>query len=321
MDMMTPTPSQLASMTPDQRTQWWEQPSLLTVAGDIISNELKKMNNSGIVKEYQEIDRIFKEERKYLLKMIKAIAKSGCNVLLIQKSILRDAVNELSLHFLAKRGILVITDIERDEIEFVCKSLGCAPIATIDGFTAAKLGSAELVHEVSTSGGRMVKVTGIKNQGKAVSMLVRGSNRLVLEEAERSLHDALCVVRCLVKQRFLIPGGGAPEIEVAQRLAKFSETLGGLDSYCVKAFAEALEVIPYTLAENCGLSPIKIVTELRRAHAMGQTYAGINVRKGKITDIREENVLQPLLVTTSAIGLATECVRMILKIDDIVQTR
>eukprot|EP01083_Nonionella_stella_P057477 150858_1 len=116
----------------------------------------------------------------------------------------------------------------------------------------------------------------------------------VLEEAELSLHDALCVVRCLVKQRFLIPGGGAPEIEVAQRLAKFSETLGGLDSYCVKAFAEALEVIPYTLAENCGLSPIKIVTELRRAHAMGQTYAGINVRKGKITDIREENVLQPL---------------------------
>uniref|UniRef100_A0A6A7G6F9 T-complex protein 1 subunit delta n=1 Tax=Hirondellea gigas TaxID=1518452 RepID=A0A6A7G6F9_9CRUS len=279
------------------------------------------MDNSIYVKENNEIDRIFKEERKYILSMIKIISKSGCNVLLIQKSILRDAVNSLSLHFLAKKKIMVITDIERDEVEFICKSLDCHPIATIDGFTSQRLGSADLAREVSTSNGRIVKITGVKNPGKAVSILVRGSNRLVLEEAERSLHDALCVIRCLVKERFTIPGGGAPEIEVAMQLSKYADSLGGLQSYCVKAFCEALEVIPYTLAENCGLHPIQIVTELRREHRLGNKYAGINVRKGKVTDMLEENVIQPVLVSTSAINLASECVRMLLKIDDIVATR
>lgn len=279
------------------------------------------MDNTVYVKENSEIDRIFKEERKYILSMIKTIAKSGCNVLLIQKSILRDAVNALALHFLAKKKIMVITDIERDEVEFICKSLDCQPIATIDGFTASRLGYAELAEEVHTSNGNIVQITGVKNPGKAVSILLRGSNRLMLEEAERSLHDALCVVRCLVKERFLIPGGSAPEVEVSKRLKKFADTLGGLQSYCIKAFAEALEVIPYTLAENCGLNPIRIVTDLRREHALGNTYTGINVKKASVSDMKEANVIQPLLVTTSAINLATECVRMLMKIDDIVATR
>ena len=125
----------------------------------------------------------------------------------------------------------------------------------------------------------------------------------------------------MVKQPYTIPGGSAPEVEVALQLSKWADTLDGLQCFCVKAFAEALEVISYTLAENCGLNPIKIVTKLRREHALGNKYAGINVRKGQITNILEEKVIQPLLVTTSAINLATECVRMILKIDDIVATR
>lgn len=151
-------------------------------------------------------------------------------------------------------------------------------------------------------------------------MLVRGSNKLVLEEAERSLHDALCVIRCLVKQPALIAGGGAPEIELSIKLTAYAQTLTGVDAYCVKAFADALEVIPSTLAENAGLNPIATVTELRSRHAQGDTTTGINVRKGMITDIMEENVVQPLLVSISAITLASETVRSILKIDDIVNT-
>ena len=116
----------------------------------------------------------------------------------------------------------------------------------------------------------------------------------------------------------MIAGGGAPEIELAIRLSEYSNTLSGMEQYCVKAFADALEVIPYTLAENAGLNPIATVTELRNKHARGETTAGINVRKGIITDILEENVVQPLLVSTSAITLASETVRSILKIDDIV---
>lgn len=161
-------------------------------------------------------------------------------------------------------------------------------------------------------------MTGVAHPGRTVSVLVRGVNRLVIDEAERSIHDALCVIRCLVKERALIAGGGAPEIELAIRLAEYSNTLSGMEQYCFRAFAEALEVIPYTLAENAGLNPIATVTELRNKHAQGEYTAGINVRKGIISDILEESVVQPLLVSTSAISLASETVRSILKIDDIV---
>lgn len=274
-----------------------------------------------IVTNNAQIDRLAREEKKYILKMVKKIAKTGCNVLLIQKSILRDAVNVLSLHYLARKGIMVVTDVERTDVEFISKALGCQPVSHIDHFTAEKLGEAALAEETKTPGGRLVKITGVKNPGQTVSVLVRGSNQLVAQEAERSLHDALCVVRCLVKKKFLVPGGGAPETELCLRLQEWCQTLGGADSYCIHQFAEALEVIPYTLAENAGLQPIKAVTELRRQHAAGRKFAGINVKKGRVTDIWEENVIQPLLVSTSAISLATECVRMLLKIDDICASR
>jgi len=124
-----------------------------------------------------------------------------------------------------------------------------------------------------------------------------------------------------VKLRYLIPGGGAPEIELSLRLEKYGDSLGGMLGYCVREYAKALEIIPYTLSENAGLNPIKMVTELRNRHAKGEHTAGINVRQGSISNILEENVLQPLLVSVSCINLATETVRMLLKIDDIVAVR
>eukprot|EP00743_Colponemidia_sp_Colp-15_P000414 GILK01000475.1.p1 GENE.GILK01000475.1~~GILK01000475.1.p1 ORF type:complete len:541 (-),score=111.00 GILK01000475.1:105-1727(-) len=279
------------------------------------------LENNVIVQDYTAMDRILREERNYILNICKKIAKTGCNVLLIQKSILRDSVNDLSLHFLAKLKILVVRDIERNEIEFISRTVGCTPVAHVDAFTADKLGHADLVEESQIGGsGKVVKITGVPGSGKTVSILVRGSNQLVLDEADRSIHDALCVVRSLVKKRALLPGGGAPEMELSYKLNQYSRTLAGIESYCVRAYGEALEAIPYTLAENAGLHPISIVTELRNKHANGEVYAGINVRKGTITNILEENVIQPLLVSTSALTLATEFVRMLLKIDDIVIT-
>ncbi|CAH1263807.1 CCT4 [Branchiostoma lanceolatum] len=279
------------------------------------------MENQVIVSDYSQMDRVLREERAYILNLVKQIKKAGCNVLLIQKSILRDAVNDLALHFLAKMKIMVVKDIEREEIEFVCKSLGCRPIASIDHFQPDMLGQAELVEELQVGSGKVVKITGVQNPGRTVSVVLRGSNKLVLEEADRSVHDALCVIRCLVKKRALIAGGGAPEIELSVRLSAYSRTLSGMEAYCIRAFAEALEVIPYTLAENAGLNPIATVTELRNHHAEGMKTAGINVRKGCITNILEENVIQPLLVSVSAVKLAAETVTQILKIDDIVNTR
>lgn len=283
-----------------------------------ISPPKTDMDNQVIVSDYTQMDRVLREERQYILNIVKQIKKVGCNVLLIQKSILRDAVSDLALHFLDKMKIAVVKDIEREEIEFICKTLGCKPIASLDHFTPDMMSLADTVEEAQTGSSKVVKVTGIANQGKTVSVLVRGSNKQVLEEAERSIHDALCVIRCLVKKRALIAGGGAPEIELSLRLSEYSTTLTGMEQYCFRAFAEALEIIPFTLAENAGLNPISTVTELRNRHAQGEKTAGINVRKGAITNILEENVVQPLLVSTSAISLSAETVRSILKIDDVV---
>ena len=286
-----------------------------------ISPPKTDMENQVIVTDYKQMDRILGEERNYILDICKQIKKAGCNVLLIQKSILRDATNDLALHFLAKMKVMVVRDIEREDIEFICKSLSCRPIASIDHFLPESLSSAERVEELSVGGSKVVKVTGPSIGQKTVSILVRGSNKLILDEAERSIHDALCVLRCLVKNRALVPGGGAPEIHLALRLQEHARTLTGMEAYCCKAFADALEIIPFTLAENAGLNPIAIVTELRNRHASGESSSGINVRKGQVGDMKEEQVIQPLLVTASAVSLASETVRSILKIDDILMAQ
>jgi T-complex protein 1 subunit delta len=256
------------------------------------------MESNVVIKDYSQMDRLLREERLILAKMVKQIAKTGCNVLLIQKSILRDATTELSLDFCAKAKIMVIRDVERDEVEYISRILGVEPAAALDQFTEDKLGHCDVVSEEQLGGdiGSIVRFTGLKTVSDCVSVLVRGTNLLTLDETERSLHDALCVVR----------------------------SLPGEEAYCVKAFAEALEVIPYTLAENAGLQPVEVVTNLRAAHDAGEKFAGINVRRGNISNLVEEgqeSVLQPLLVSSSIVNMATETVRMILKIDDMVMTK
>lgn len=160
------------------------------------------MESTVVVNEYSAMDRIITEERNYIVGLVKKIKAAKCNVLLIQKSILRDAVNEMSLHYLQKAGIMVVKNIERDEIEFISKTLGCQPVAHIDQFTPIKLGKAKLCEEVTLSeGSRVIRITGVQNPNATVSVLIRGSNGLLLDEAERSLRDALCVVRSIVKRR------------------------------------------------------------------------------------------------------------------------
>merc|ERR1719461_34732 len=278
------------------------------------------MDNQVVVSDYAAMDRVLREERAYILNIVKQIKKAGCNVLLIQKSILRDALSDLAVHFFDKMKIMVVKDIEREDIDHVCKTIGCRPIASLDHFTAENLVSVDLIEEQQVGVSKYIKFIGAATQGRTVSLILRGSNKLMLEEADRSLHDALCVIKCLVKKKYLIAGGGAPETELYLKLMDYANTLVGADAYCFKAFAEALEVIPYTLAENAGLNPIATVTELRNRHAQGETMSGINVRKGAITNILDENVVQPLLVSTSTLNLSSETVRSILKIDDIVNT-
>lgn len=292
------------------------------------------MEGSIVINDYQQMDRVLAEERAYLLNLCKRIKKANCNVLLVQKSILRDAISELALQYLAKLKIMVITDIEREEIELIAKTLNCRPIADIESFNETKLAYAELVEEIHLESGstttntggnnKYVHISGIKGSGRTASIICRGANDMVVEEVERSLHDALCVVRCLVREPALVVGGGAAEVEMAIRLNQLASTqVNGTTALAMNAFAEALLTIPNILAENAGMSPpLAVVTELRNWHAARrQAHYGINVRKGGVGDMREEQIWQPLMVTSSAVTLATETVAMILKIDDVVACR
>lgn len=245
-----------------------------------ISPPKTDMDQSVVVSNDAAMDRVIAQEKKYIIKLVKRIAEAGCNVLLIQKSILRDAVTDIALHFLAKKGIMVVKDVEREDVEFICKSIGTIPVAHIDQFTPEKLAEAKVCEEASMGGNKkMIKITGAKVQSKTLCILIRSSNQLLLDEADRSIHDALCVVRSLVKRPSIVAGGSAVEIELSQKLSLFALEQPGINSYIISAYAQAFEIIPYTLAENAGLSPINVVTELKNRHAKGEKFLGLDIKK------------------------------------------
>jgi len=288
-----------------------------------ISAPKTDIESQMVIGDNSQLDKLLREENKYVINLVKKIAASGCNVILLQKSVLREAIGINGLHFLAKKKIMVVKNIERTDVEFICKTIGCTPVAHIDQLTPEKLGNAGLMEEVTLSdGAKILKCTGVPEDTKTLTVFLRGSNGLIIDETERSLHDALCVVRALVKNRSILPGGGAPEIEMSQKLEEISNGYAGINQVIVKAFADALETIPYTLADNFGLPPITLVTELRNKHKNGAKYSGLNAKTGAIVEnCLTQKIMQPTLVNESALTLATEVVRMILKIDDLVITR
>ncbi|GKT22884.1 T-complex protein 1 subunit delta [Aduncisulcus paluster] len=294
-----------------------------------ISPPKTDMDSSVVVSTAADIDRMVREEYAYIRKICTAIIKAKCNVLLIQKSITRTAIDNQALGFFkkynskrvkaGKPGILVVSDIERNEIEFISRTCGCTPVATIEEFTSEKLGSADLAVRAKSG---TVRITGCRPTTPAftTSVLIRGPHADLLDEIERSLHDAMCVIRCFVKMPFMLPGGGAAEVELTRQLQKKSLDMTGIERYAMRAYADAFEVIPLTLAENAGLNAMATLAKIRSVHKEGGNSAGIEAKTGEIRDMFDEDlrVFQPLLVTSSAVKLATETVRTILKISDIV---
>lgn len=277
------------------------------------------IDNIVVIENYSSMDRILREEKEYLTGICRKIKSSGCNVILIQKNILREAISPFCLQILSQMKIMVIQDIEREEISFISDSLGCIPIIDIESFSFDKFGEAAIAEEKSYHNEKITNFRGIKQQfNKTATILIRGSNKLLLEEAERSFRDALCVIRSIIRRRYLIGGGGSAEIEVACVLKDYCKGITGINLFCINAFANSLEVIPFTLAENAGLEPIDIITKLKKRHKRGEKTAGINIRKGIIVNMVKENIISPLLVLTSAINMAVEFVIQILKIDAII---
>ncbi len=179
------------------------------------------------------------------------------------------------------------------------------------------MGYAELVEERKIGDDKMTFIEGCKNP-RSVAILIRGGTERIVDEAERSIHDALCVVRDVVQEPKIVAGGGAPEVEVARVLKEYADTLLGREALAVQEFAEALEAVPTILSENAGLDPIDIISELRARHEKGEVWAGVDVHKGKVSDMKKLEVLEPLAVKKQIIKSATEAASMILKIDDVI---
>lgn len=253
------------------------------------------------------------QEEKMIKDMVEKIASTGANVVFCQKGI-----DDLAQHYLAKKGILAVRRVKKSDMEKLAKATGARIVTKIDDLTPEDLGEAGLVEERKVAGDAMIFVEQCKHP-KAVTILARGSTEHVVEEVARALDDAIGVVKCALEEGKIVSGGGATEIELAKRLRKFSETVAGREQLAVKAFAEALEVIPRTLAENSGLDPIDMLVKLRAAHEKegGEVY-GLDVFEGEVVNMLEKGVVEPLKVKTQAIDSATEASVMLLRIDDVI---
>ncbi len=255
------------------------------------------------------------EEENMLKSMVQTVKSAGAHVLFCQKGI-----DDLAQHYLAKEGIYAVRRVKKSDMEKLAKATGGNVVTKLADLTKSDLGTAALVENKKVADDQMTFVTGCKNP-KAVSILIRGGTEHVVDEIERSLEDAIGVVRVSIEDGKMIAGGGATAAEIALRLRKYASSIGGREQIAIEAFASAMEVIPRTLAENAGLDPIDTLIELRKAHASGKKTAGINVYTNKVVDMRKENVLEPLRVGLQAVSSATDAAVMILRIDDVIASR
>lgn len=252
------------------------------------------------------------EEEKILRGMVEKIAEAGATVAVCEKGI-----DDVAQHFMAKKGILALRRVKQSDMEKLAKATGARIVTQIDELKAKDLGYADLVEERKVSDDKMTFVEGCKD-AKAVSILVRGGTERVVDEAERAIHDALSVVRDVVVEPRVVVGGGATEAEVARLLKTYAQRLSGKEQLAVQSFAEALEVIPMTLAENAGMDPIDTLMELRSKHQSRQARVGVDPYHAKVTDLSKLDVYEPLAVKMQALTSASEAANMILRIDDVI---
>ncbi len=253
------------------------------------------------------------EENTMLESMVEKIESSGANVLICQKGI-----DDIAQSLLAKKGILTVRRAKESDMTRLAKATGARTVTNLDDLSVKDLGFAKLVEERKVENDKWVFIEGCKNP-KAVTILVRGGSQRVVDEAERSLHDAVMVVKDVLEEPAIVAGGGAPEAEVASRLRDYATKLPGREQLAVLKYADALESIPLTLAENAGMETIDVQVELRAKHAQGKIWFGINARSGKVADMMDE-VVEPLAVKEEIIRAATEASSMILRVDDVLSS-
>ncbi|BDH79209.1 thermosome subunit [Methanothermobacter tenebrarum] len=258
-----------------------------------------------------QMQAFIEQEEQMIKDMVDKIVSTGANVLFCQKGI-----DDLAQHYLAKNDVLAVRRVKKSDIEKLSKATGAKIVTNIEDLSEEDLGNAGKVVEKKISGEEMIFVEECK-EPKAVTILVRGSTEHVVSEVERAIEDAIGVVSATVEDEKVVAGGGAPEVEIAKRLKDYSESVSGREQLAVAAFAEALEVVPKTLAENAGLDSIDTLVDLRAAHEESP-YMGLDVFKGEVVDMKEAGVLEPHRVKRQAIQSAAEAAEMILRIDDVI---
>ncbi len=261
----------------------------------------------------EQIQQFLDEEEKMLRTMAEKITKSGANVVVCQKGI-----DDMAQHFLSKAGIMAVRRVKKSDLEKLSKATGGMIFTGFDDITPAKLGWAGLVEERKIMNDSWLFIEECKDP-KSVVILIRGGTELIVDEADRAIHDALCVVRDVVEDQKIVGGGGAPELEVAIQLRDYASTLGGREQLAVEIFADSMDIIPKTLAENAGLDQIDILMKLRAAHQQGNKFAGFDLDNGAvINNMMQVGVVEPTVVDIQAIKSSTEAACMILRIDDVI---
>ncbi len=252
------------------------------------------------------------EETRMLKEMADKVSSIGANVLICQKG-----MDDIAQHYLAKAGVLAVRRAKESDLTKLAKATGARIANNFNDLSPKDLGNADLVEERKVEQDKWVFIEGCKNP-KAVTILIRGGTQRIVDEAERSMHDALMVSKDVVEKPAIVAGGGAPEAEVAALVMKWTDKLNGREQLAAQKFAEALETIPICLATNAGLDPIDTMTEIRAKHADGGKWFGVEAKEGKVKDMYKENVLEPLSVKEQIVKSATEAACMILRIDDVI---
>ncbi len=255
------------------------------------------------------------QEEKMLRDMVGKVTDSGATVIFCQKGI-----DDMAQHFFAKAGVMAVRRVKKSDIDKLSRATGAGIITNLDEIEDSDIGHANTVEEKKIGGGNMIFVTGCENP-TAVSLMLRGGTEHVVDGLERALEDALRVVGVTIEDGKLVSGGGSPEVELSLKLHEYANSLTGREQLAVNAFADSLEIIPRTLAENAGLDPIDKLVEMTSQHKDGNIHSGLDVYTGDVVDMWERGIVEPLRVKTQAISAASEAAVMILRIDDVIASR
>ena len=276
--------------------------------------EIEKTEMSAEIRisDPTQMQMFLEEENRMLKSMVDKIHQIGANVLICQKGI-----DDIAQHYLAKQGILAVRRVKESDMTKLAKATGGRISSNIDDMTVKDLGAAELVEQRKVETDKWVFIEGCKNP-KAITLLLRGGSQRVVDEVDRSMHDSLMVVKDVIEKPAVVAGGGAPEEYLASHLKEWADKFEGRQQLAIKKYAEALEIIPLTIAENAGMDPINTMVTLRAKHSQGRKWTGIDARNTRVADMFLIDIIEPVAVKEQIIKSATEAACMILRIDDVI---